>query len=134
MSLTKADEQGLVGQDEINEDDDLPDQDRDLVHTTMGADRPTGSHLTSTKPRGASFATANPPPTAHLDNHNQYFTASTAFASPSRSYIAPLGEEETIFSPNSLVIVSAAALLESIVSSKRDTSSPELLNKVIPDP
>eukprot|EP01035_Chromulina_nebulosa_P018453 gene18453-24160_t len=32
--------------------------------------------------------------------------------------------------PNSLVIVSSAVLLESIVSSNRDTSSPELLNRV----
>jgi DnaJ family protein C protein 13 len=35
------------------------------------------------------------------------------------------------FFPNSLVIVGAAALLESILSSKRDTSSPELMNKVL---
>lgn len=36
----------------------------------------------------------------------------------------------TEFFPNSLVIVGCAELLESIVSSKRDTSSPELLNIV----
>ena len=36
-------------------------------------------------------------------------------------------DSESVFFPNSLVIVSAAALLESIVSSRRDTSSPELL-------
>lgn len=35
------------------------------------------------------------------------------------------------FFPNSLVIVGASALLESIVSSRRDTSSPELLNRVL---
>lgn len=35
------------------------------------------------------------------------------------------------FFPNSLVIVGAAALLESLISSKRDTSSPELLNRIL---
>ncbi len=35
-----------------------------------------------------------------------------------------------IFFPNSLVVIAAAGLLESIVSSQRDTSSPELLHKV----
>ena len=33
--------------------------------------------------------------------------------------------------PNSLVIIASASLLESIVSSKRDSSSPELMNKVL---
>ena len=33
--------------------------------------------------------------------------------------------------PNSLVIISAATLLESVVSSRRDTSSPELLNSFL---
>jgi hypothetical protein len=32
-----------------------------------------------------------------------------------------------VFYPNSLVIISAAALLESVICSKKDTSSPELL-------
>jgi hypothetical protein len=39
--------------------------------------------------------------------------------------------ETKAFFPNSLVIVGASALLESIVSSRRDTSSPELLNRVL---
>ena len=38
---------------------------------------------------------------------------------------------ESAFFPNSLVIVSAATLLESIVFSRRDTSSPELLNSFL---
>jgi hypothetical protein len=40
-------------------------------------------------------------------------------------------DESLGFFPNSLVIVGAAALLESVVSSQRDTSSPELLNQVL---
>jgi hypothetical protein len=36
-----------------------------------------------------------------------------------------------VYFPNSLVVVAAAALLESIVSSQRDTSSPELMCKVL---
>lgn len=39
-------------------------------------------------------------------------------------------EDSGLF-PNSLVIVGSAALLESILSSNRDTSSPELMNKVL---
>lgn len=35
------------------------------------------------------------------------------------------------FFPNSLVIVGASALLESVLASKRDTSSPELMNNVL---
>jgi hypothetical protein len=44
-----------------------------------------------------------------------------------------LPEEKTVteFFPNSLVIVGSAELLESIVSSRRDTSSPEMLNIVL---
>lgn len=41
-----------------------------------------------------------------------------------------LRSEEISF-PNSLVIVGAAGLLESVLSSQRDTSSPELLHKVL---
>jgi hypothetical protein len=40
----------------------------------------------------------------------------------------PVGEET--FFPNSLVVIAAAGLLESVVSSQRDTSSPELLHMV----
>eukprot|EP00602_Paraphysomonas_sp_CaronLab_P011509 CAMPEP_0185040382 /NCGR_PEP_ID=MMETSP1103-20130426/38364_1 /TAXON_ID=36769 /ORGANISM="Paraphysomonas bandaiensis, Strain Caron Lab Isolate" /LENGTH=2494 /DNA_ID=CAMNT_0027579655 /DNA_START=336 /DNA_END=7820 /DNA_ORIENTATION=+ len=42
-------------------------------------------------------------------------------------------KEKTVtdFFPNSLVIVGSAELLESIVCSRRDTSSPEMLNKVL---
>ena len=42
---------------------------------------------------------------------------------------SPDGPE--IYFPNSLVIVAAAGLLESIVSSQKDTSSPELIHKVL---
>lgn len=35
------------------------------------------------------------------------------------------------FTPNSLVVIGAASLLESLVSSRRDTSSPELLNQIL---
>jgi hypothetical protein len=35
------------------------------------------------------------------------------------------------FTPNSLVVIGAASLLESLVSSRRDTSSPELLNVIL---
>jgi hypothetical protein len=91
---------------------------------------PSGSHITMK--RQPSAPSANPTPTAHLDHKdNQYFTSAPSFASPSRSYSSSSGDEETIFFPNSLVIISAATLLESIVSSKRDTSSPELINKFL---
>jgi hypothetical protein len=46
--------------------------------------------------------------------------------------VDPTSEKQvTEFFPNSLVIVGSAELLESIVSSKRDTSSPEMLNIVL---
>ena len=41
------------------------------------------------------------------------------------------GPGEKTFFPNSLVIISAASLLESLISSLRDSSSPELMNKVL---
>ena len=113
------------------EADDDADADAEHDDDEVAA-APSGSHL-MTKPRSYSFApSANPPPTSHLDHKdNQYFTSAPAFASPSRSYTSSSGDEETIFFPNSLVIISAATLLESIVSSKRDTSSPELINKFL---
>lgn len=43
----------------------------------------------------------------------------------------PPERKVTEFFPNSLVIVGSAELLESIVSSRRDTSSPEMLNIVL---
>lgn len=43
----------------------------------------------------------------------------------------PYEKTVTDFFPNSLVIVGSAELLESIVCSRRDTSSPEMLNKVL---
>lgn len=52
-------------------------------------------------------------------------------ASPKRPTQNQGSERVMTFTPNSLVIVGAAALLESVVCSKRDTSSPELLNKVL---
>jgi hypothetical protein len=42
-----------------------------------------------------------------------------------------VSDDVTIFFPNSLVIVAASGLLESIVCSKCDTSSPILMNKVL---
>ena len=78
----------------------------------------------------------------HNDHHHHHHSTSGGqsgsqdrkdlFTSPSRvsrssASALPL-PEETIFYPNSLVIVSAATLLESLVCSKKDTSSPELVN------
>ena len=61
-------------------------------------------------------------------------TPKEAAAEPSRLSLSadpnPTEGEVEMFSPNSLVIVASSALLESIVSSKRDSSSPELMNKV----
>ena len=90
-----------------------------------------------TKPAEADGASAsasarvasNPLPTAHLPPS----TGVAAKAAPVVRVVRdqdPAKDSSTFF-PNSLVIVGAAALLESIVSSRRDTSSPELMNKVL---
>ena len=58
---------------------------------------------------------------------------------PSKPYIQPHVRDkekdrdgiETVFFPNSLVIVSSAALLESIVCSRKNTSSPELFSSFL---
>ena len=41
------------------------------------------------------------------------------------------GDGKKTFFPNSLVIIAAASLLESLLSSLRDSSSPELMNKIL---
>jgi hypothetical protein len=48
-----------------------------------------------------------------------------------RKHEEPKETGPEVYFPNSLVVVAAAALLESIVSSQRDTSSPELMCKVL---
>ena len=76
--------------------------------------------------KSKSFVAPNPSPISHLPSKNESKTMSTH----SRQQAATENTADN-FCPNSLVIVGAAGLLESIVSSKRDSSSPELVNKVL---
>jgi DnaJ family protein C protein 13 len=81
---------------------------------------------------GKPAVAANPSPTAHLPSVGPASgkPSSGPQTRPARS-LSDSAKDTSNFFPNSLVIVGAAALLESIVSSKRDTSSPELMNKVL---
>jgi hypothetical protein len=77
--------------------------------------------------KSKNFVAPNPSPIAHLPSKNE--PKSNSVVNSRQQATA----ESTVdnFCPNSLVIVGAAGLLESIVSSKRDSSSPELVNKVL---
>ena len=77
--------------------------------------------------KSAPRTTPNAAPTAHLPSTGPPKAKEVvAKRRPTENF-----QEGAQFFPNSLVIVGAAALLESIVSSRRDTSSPELMNKVL---
>lgn len=85
---------------------------------------------------------SNPTPTSHLSTKGaksskpEMKTYQQTLASGSRGAVGEMSVEEELggevnFIPNSLVVIGAAALLESLVCSRRDTSSPELLNTIL---
>lgn len=84
-------------------------------------------------------ASSNPLPLAHLSHipiHESKVNISSISTGPEglkRMNSNPSGEAKNSSStfPNSLVIVGAAGLLESVVSSRRDTTSPELLSQIL---
>jgi hypothetical protein len=45
--------------------------------------------------------------------------------------VGPVASDYQAFAPNSLVVIGAAALLESVISSRKDTTSPELLKEIL---
>jgi DnaJ family protein C protein 13 len=75
----------------------------------------------------------NAAPTAHLPTFDKkdQIDAVRSGIRPTNATVQQEFEPESGFMPNSLVIVGAASLLESIICSKRDTSSPELMNKLL---
>jgi len=85
-------------------------------------------------PVPVSSVIANPSPTSHIPSIPKETYSSPP--QPAASTLSSKGKESVStdlvnFTPNSLVVISAAALLESILSSNRETSSPELLNKLL---
>jgi DNAJ protein RME-8 N-terminal len=108
------------------------------AHLQMGSSPPqTGQHCTTTYPSSTESG-----PTK-LQPFSSSSSATTTAPATGGWYNGPsvgpygIGRErnmdgqESCFFPNSLVTVSAATLLESIVSSRRDTSSPELLDSFL---
>lgn len=78
------------------------------------------------------YATDVPPPQPKTPWSQTSQATQVAAAGESAESSDPSSERKvTEFFPNSLVIVGSAELLESIVSSRRDTSSPEMLNIVL---
>lgn len=137
-----------------------PIEDEDIVDVKLELDNENttkniGSNLSevssnnsNSEPKLLSRIAPNPLPLSHLEGSGRIGTkqgnnskkteiyadiiqGNRDFNSSTLTNIVEGNQEKTPFFPNSLVIVGAAALLESIVSSKRDTSSPELLNRVL---
>ena len=77
---------------------------------------------TKKKVAGNAALTAHLPPSAHTTSDKK---------PPAQRLRSTSNTEAATFYPNSLVVVGSAGLLESIVSSKRSSSSPELLNSVL---
>ncbi|KAJ1420992.1 hypothetical protein B484DRAFT_399676 [Ochromonadaceae sp. CCMP2298] len=66
---------------------------------------------------------SNPSTFAHLPSHTR--------TELEPSEVEPPPSDLVNFTPNSLVVIGAAALLESLVCSRRDSSSPELMHQVL---
>lgn len=97
------------------------------------ADGNSASASASAPPASSHEVAANPSTFAHLPQGSaataqvaSALLASDADAVPSGSSLDLVN-----FTPNSLVVIGAAALLESLVCSRRDSSSPELLHQVL---
>lgn len=112
--------------------------DRSTGGDNMMAER-SSVRITSVSRSGRSVA-PNPTPVAHLpasSNSGRFLTPATDGEVSKDKRSASISIDKKVaaalvnFTPNSLVVIGAAALLESIVSSRRDTSSPELLNIIL---
>ena len=90
------------------------------------------THVSAVQDGAGAKVTPNLAPTAHLPSAAPQ-KAGIAHTTHTGSAKGKESGPETpgSFYPNSLVIVSSASLLESVVTSSRDTSSPELLNTVL---
>jgi hypothetical protein len=99
-----------------------------------------GEELPSDRPFSLDVDAAFPAPTDHdggtstdgrpsVVAHQQNRQSVLMGADQNASFESASGV--VAFFPNSLVIVGASALLESVLASKRDTSSPELMNNVL---
>eukprot|EP01038_Epipyxis_sp_PR26KG_P006403 gene6403-8814_t len=78
----------------------------------------------------------NPSPISHLPDIDQPAHSSKSGVAMTKQQPRPAtanvdNSNKVIFTPNSLVVIGAAALLESIISSRKDTSSPELVTQVL---
>jgi hypothetical protein len=113
---------------------DLPEEDLVQVSAEDAADESAQSAGTSGSNAEGASATAEP------SSSEQQPRAEPSAAPAAAAGVQSSGEEVvssivsddvTLFFPNSLVIVAASGLLESIVCSKCDTSSPLLMNKVL---
>jgi hypothetical protein len=72
---------------------------------------------------------ANPSPAAHIPSAS--FQRESLSNDPRVEVKTVTGSDSVHFTPNALLVIGAASLLESLISSRRDTSSPELLNDVL---
>lgn len=127
--------------DLVDDEDDEDENIRNSASSNTGTSTKSGAAGATeeaTKPDESAppKVTPNAAPTAHLPSPQRpggsaAVSSSAPLLRRQKNRSDSTADDESNFLPNSLVIVGAAALLESIVSSKRDTSSPELMNKVL---
>lgn len=124
---------------------DSPGEDDSFVEDVVGEGNKVAEGAPSSAPMSkletpGGTVSPNAAPTAHLaglvDDSAGSASSSSAeilrrVSAKRRDRDSTHADPEGAFFPNSLVVVGAAALLESIVSSQRDTSSPELMHKVL---
>eukprot|EP00981_Chlorochromonas_danica_P015372 scaffold11846_cov149-Ochromonas_danica.AAC.3 len=96
---------------------------------SVGEAKPVDRHLSYRKSVKANPTAFSHIPTESLRAEN--LEASNTAKPVENGEAAPVPSDLINFTPNSLVVIGAAALLESLVSSRKDTTSPELLREVL---
>lgn len=74
---------------------------------------------------------ANPNPTAHIPASSLIQESPVRNVVQSKEVAVSTGKDSVHFTPNALLVIGAASLLESLLCSRRDTTSPELINQIL---